>query len=339
MNPTEHPDHISRLISLPAAIPPSLAGPMERGRWICEQLESGNILFFPENPFPLSSEDREFLLGLRQTSAQFHKNIAYRPLEGRLTGLDRHEPPERAERLREILQRFSDSVTQSLSAMLPAYAAGLRRDFASFRPLEERGRPLRLRARNDLLHTDAFPTRPTHGDRILRVFTNLNPTEPRVWHTSETFEALAHRLARDAGLPRAQSRGLPRPARAGPVARFFAVIARSFRNLGFGIPHLRRSPYDQFMLRFHNFLKENRSFQETCTKQRWEFPPGSAWLVFSDMVSHAVLSGQFAVEQTFIVPRSAMVLPAKSPIAILETMCGYPLAERKGQELEPEPRA
>ena len=47
-------------------------------------------------------------------------------------------------------------------------------------------------------------------------------------------------------------------------------------------------------------------------------------------MSHAVLSGQFAVEQTFIVPRSAMVLPDKAPIAVLETICGYPLAMEQG---------
>ena len=29
---------------------------------------------------------------------------------------------------------------------------------------------MRLRARNDLLHVDSFPTRPVRGDRILRVF-------------------------------------------------------------------------------------------------------------------------------------------------------------------------
>jgi len=312
MNDT--PENLSRLIPLPTAIPPSLDSPADRGRWLCEQLESGNLLFFPENPFPLSPEEREFLLGLRQTGARVHKNIAYRPLEDRLTGLDRQESLEHAERLRAILRKFSEDVAQSLRELLPAYAGGLRRDFASFRPLEERGRPLRLRARNDLLHTDAFPTRPTRGDRILRVFTNLNPNEARVWHTSETFEALAHRFARDAGLPASHS----------PLTTHHSLL-RLVRLLG--IPAVGRSPYDQFMLRFHNFLKENQSFQETCPKQRWEFPPGSAWLVFTDMVSHAVLSGQFAVEQTFIVPRAAMVLPHKAPIAILETMCGYPLAE------------
>jgi len=323
MKPAERSENISRLVALPDALPASLASPGDRGRWHCEQLESGNILFFSANPFPLPPEDRDFLLALRQTSAQVHKNIAYRPLEDRLTGLNRREPPEHAARLCGILRKFSDDVAQTLSELLPAYAS-LRRDFASFRPLEERGRPLRLRARNDLLHTDAFPTRPTHGDRILRVFTNLNPSEPRVWHTSETFDALAHRYARDAGLPRAHTLSSRGAQRRGTCSSPYSLVARLGRFLG--IPAAARSPYDQFMLRFHNFLKENQTFQATCPKQRWEFPPGSAWLVFTDMVSHAVLSGQFAVEQTFIVPRSAMVLPDKAPLAILETICGYPLA-------------
>ena len=40
----------------------------------------------------------------------------------------------------------------------------------SYRPVEEATRKLRLKARNDLLHVDAFPTRPTNGWRILRCF-------------------------------------------------------------------------------------------------------------------------------------------------------------------------
>jgi hypothetical protein len=337
------PQNISRLISLPDAVPPSLTEPAARGHWFAEQLESGHILFFPETPFPLAPDDRDFLLGLRQTEGKFHKNVAYRPLEDRLTGLDKREPSERQRRLGSILRKFSADVARFLDETFPDYAGRIRRDFASFRPLEEKGRPSRLRARNDLLHTDAFPTRPTHGDRILRVFTNFNPTERRVWHTSETLAGLAPRFARQAGLPRAQSRGLPasansrpvilsaakdlllasspRPARSAP-ARLLHEIAKLL-----GIPAARRSPYDRFMLRFHNFLKENQSFQETCTKQRWEFPPGSAWIVFTDMATHAVLSGQFALEQTFIVSRSAMVLPEMAPISILENLCGRTLAE------------
>ena len=308
------PQNISRLISLPDAVPPSLTEPAARGHWFAEQLESGHILFFPETPFPLAPDDRDFLLGLRQTEGKFHKNVAYRPLEDRLTGLDKREPSERQRRLGSILRKFSADVARFLDETFPDYAGRIRRDFASFRPLEEKGRPSRLRARNDLLHTDAFPTRPTHGDRILRVFTNFNPTERRVWHTSETFAGLAPRLARDAGLPSHS----PLTAHHSPLLRLGSLL---------GIAAARRSPYDRFMLRFHNFLKENRNFQETCTKQRWEFPPGSAWIVFTDMATHAVLSGQFALEQTFIVSRSAMVLPEMAPISILENLCGRTLAE------------
>jgi hypothetical protein len=317
MNETSTPEHISRLISVPDAIPPSHMDPAARGRWLAEQLESGHILFFPDLPFPLLLDDRDFLLGLRQTGGQlgmFHKNVAYRPFEDRLTGLDKKEPSDRKRRLGFILRKFSSDVAQFLDQTFPDYAGHIRRDFASFRPLEEKGRPSRLRARNDLLHTDAFPTRPTHGDRILRVFTNFNPSEPRVWHTSETFAGLAPRFARRAGLPR--------PAGGNPVRRLFSGLGRLL-----GIAAARRSPYDRFMLRFHNFLKENRTFQETCTKQRWELPPSSAWIVYTDMATHAVLSGQFALEQTLIVSRSAMVLPQMAPISILETLCGYPLSE------------
>jgi len=60
-------------------------------------------------------------------------------------------------------------------------------DFASFRPLEEQGRDLSLHKRNDLLHVDAFPSRPTHGGRILRVFANINPSVGRVWNVGEPF--------------------------------------------------------------------------------------------------------------------------------------------------------
>ena len=81
------------------------------------------------------------------------------------------------------------------------------------------------------------------------------------------------------------------------------------------------------MLRFHNFLKENSNFQEPCARQRGKFPPGSAWIVYADMVPHAVLSGRFALEQTFMVSRPDMVLPHQTPIAILEKLCGDPLAE------------
>jgi hypothetical protein len=284
----------------------------ERGRWCCSRLEEGNILFFEETPFGLPPVDVQFLLGQRQSEAGYHKNIAYRPLSDRLTGYDESSSGDR-DTLHAIMQRFSRRAIEFTQQLLSPYAGSLAVDFASFRPQQEAGRQIRQRARNDLLHVDSFPTRPSHGNRILRVFTNINQTEPRVWVTADTFDRLAERFAGSGGIP------LPRRVASGPK-KLLVKFAQAAR-----LHSLARPPYDDWMLRFHHFLKANQEFQNTCSRTRWEFPPGSAWLVFADMVSHAVLSGQFALEQTFIVSKSALVLPEKAPVRILERIAGRPV--------------
>ncbi len=285
-------------------------GPDE-GRVLCSELEAGNILYFPRTPFDFPDDDVQFLLTRKQTDAAFHKNIAYRPAADRITGIDKSAGPE-VDRLRAILRGYSQHSARFLGELLSPYAGKWKLDFASYRPLEERGRPARLRARNDLPHVDAFPTRPTNGDRILRLFTNLNPAQNRVWITSQTFDVIGPRFARAIGLPRARGGN---------------AIQRAFRKIATAahLPGANRSPYDDFMHRCHNAMKENAEFQEGCPKQRWEFPPHSTWIVFTDFVSHAVLEGQYALEQTFIVARDAMVRPESSPVAILESLAGYPL--------------
>ena len=45
------------------------------------------------------------------------------------------------------------------------------------------------------------------------------------------------------------------------------------------------------MLRYHDYLKENRDFQASTAKTRHELPPLSTWLVFTDGVPHAGASG------------------------------------------------
>jgi hypothetical protein len=300
----------SRLI--PVEAPAASETAAERGRWLAEQLERGHILFFARSPFPITEDERAFLLAQKQTDAGYHKNIAYRPGEDRLTGTGKM-PATDAERLAGILRTYSERAGHFLAALLPPYGGAWRKDFASYRAIEEEGRQARLTARNDLAHVDAFPTRPTHGDRILRVFTNINPARGRVWVTSDTFEGLAQRFALQAGIPQA----------AGGAALSFARLARAL-----GLRQWDRSPYDAFMLRFHDFLKQSREFQEHGEKKRWEFPPHSSWICYTDTVSHAVLSGQYALEQTFIVSQKAMVLPEQAPIRILERICGHRLSNR-----------
>jgi hypothetical protein len=283
-----------------------------RARWYCERLEEGGILFFAATPFALPQEDQAFLLNVQQASAAYHKNISYRLKQDRVKGFARGSTD--AERLRSILRAYAERAIRFAADLLAPYARRWQIDFTSFRPVEEQGRQLSLRARNDLIHVDAFPTRPTNGNRLLRVFTNINPTKPRIWVTTETFDALAPKFAAAAGLSDIAARTRS-PFR--PVRRSLIRLARAV-----GLPLVDRSPYDQFMLGFHHYLKTNRAFQDGCPKYQWEFPPNSTWLVLTDMVPHSVLSGQFALEQTFVVPRDALLLPEKAPVHILEQLSG-----------------
>ena len=283
----------------------------ELGEAYYRALEGGEILFFPETPTKFSADDTGFLLGQRQSGAAYHKNIAYRPATGVLTGAEGGD----RERLRALIRSFSEQSVALLSRLFPRYAAAWRVDFTSFRPFEEAGRALSLHARNDLLHVDAFPTRPTHGDRILRFFTNLNPSQNRVWITTDPFDVLAGQLAEEARLAEFAGRA------AAPTRRW---LARSAGALG--LRKLSASPYDRLMHHFHNHMKENERFQGSCRKDRWEFPPRSSWMVFTDSVSHAVLSGQFALEQTFIIARRSMVSPERAPVSVLERLTGMQLA-------------
>src|SRR5438477_12159347 len=147
--------------------------PEDRRAGLQRALEEGKILYLPRSPIEIPEADREFLLGLRQSRAGYHKNIAYRPESDRVTGFAAESGADTV-RLTDVLRRYSCASIAFLSSLFPAYAAAWRVDYASFRALEEEGRDLPLQKKNDLMHVDAFPTRPTHGNRIFRFFTNVN---------------------------------------------------------------------------------------------------------------------------------------------------------------------
>jgi hypothetical protein len=284
-------------------VDPTASGTDEVASSIAERLERGEVIHYPIAPFPIPRGDRDFLL-LQRLASRAHKNIGYDPHTGKVTGFSR-TGPEQAERLRAIFTRFSSEATAWLSRLLPGYARGWRLDRVSYRPEEEATRKLRLTARNDLLHVDAFPSRPTQGARILRLFANINPTEPRVWITSDPFARLLERYGAQAGLPDGR----------GP--RLLERLLSVFRP---GRPE--RSDYDAFMLRFHNFLKANEEFQKHCPKRVWSFPPGAVWLAITDTASHAVRSGRYAIEHSFFLALDTLALPEEAPIALLRRASG-----------------
>ncbi len=186
----------------------------------------------------------------------------------------------------------------------------------SFRPVQEQNRNLSAHASNELIHVDAGAYGATHGDRILRFFINVNPVEDRVWATKGSFPELfaehgerAELGYRNAG-PGFLSRGPLDHLRSG----FINLAAR-------GVPVLKvldSSPYDRAMRKFHNYMKDTPAFQQQQQgHQEFRFPPFSAWMVYTDMVSHACLSGQHAFIHTSLVRLENCHLPEMAPINIM----------------------
>lgn len=296
----------------------SLATPSkDQIRTWCSGLEAGDVLYFPKTPVPIPADDLTFLLSQQQTSSSLHKNIAYKPDRDKLSGVDeKSAKPTEVARMQEVMRRYSKSIEDFLSGFLAPYERRWRLDYASFRPLEEKGRDLPVRRRNDLLHTDAFPTRPTRGWRILRFFHNIHPARTRDWVIGEPF-------ARVVGSFTPSKLAIPQAD--GSVVRAGKKLAQA-AGLASLVPQWKRGPYDEFMMRLHNVMKEDSAFQASCVREEVQFAPGSSWMVYTETVPHAVLGGQYALEQTFLVDPAAMVAQDSAPIAILEKMAGTRLA-------------
>jgi hypothetical protein len=292
--------------------PLTTAGEFVKQDSLAGRLERGEIAYYSQCPFKVpAGSDLQFLLQQRLAS-RAHKNIGFDPNTGKTTGFHRSSDGQ-AKRLQEIFESFSITATAWLAGVLGEYAPDWKLDRVSYRPEEEATRKLRLKARNDLLHVDAFPTRPTNGQRILRLFVNINPSEPRVWATSDPFPILLERFGAVVGLPSRQRLGL----------------SRKIRSL-LHISGKQRSAYDSFMLRMHDFMKGNDHFQEHAAKRFWDFAPGSAWLAFTDVVSHSVLRGRFALEHSYFISPTSLALPDQSPAALLEKACGLPVLRKAG---------
>jgi hypothetical protein len=167
------------------------------------------------------------------------------------------------------------------------------------------GRASTWRKDDTRLHIDSFPSSPTGGARLLRVFSNINPGgRARTWRTGEAFETIA----------RQHLSGV-----SGPVAGTHYLLE------ALGITKGRRSAYDHFMLGLHDSMKANIAYQSEAAHSVYEFQAGSTWSVFSDQVVHAAMAGQHALELTFLVPVDCMENPALAPLHVLERLLGRTL--------------
>ncbi len=278
-------------------------------------LESNRIVRFARCPFPLPDEMQLRHLRMELPRRLRLKNVSYHPSGRQLRGLD--ADADLHARTRELLQGHLDAVTGFLRRVMPHLSTDWTVGKCSFRPIQERGRNLSPHASNELVHIDAGAYGATHGDRILRFFVNINDHEDRVWATKGSLEEVLARHGRDAGLLDDSGRLRLRidPSLAD---RAFSFAVRGLVGLNGSARALDSSPYDRAMRQLHNYMKDSETFKSDMRGyEEIRFPPGSAWMVFTDGLSHASLSGQHALVTTLIIRRAALRQPQFAPYNLL----------------------
>ena len=247
-------------------------------------------------------DEQQFLS--QSAGSERRKNVSFDPRTGTvhgtsLTGSD-------LDRLSEMLQRFGRQAEGLVRGLFPHYAPALERARTSFRPAEIEGRSYSPRHDDRLMHVDAFPTRPMHGRRILRVFANVAPDGAlRAWRVGEPFPDFARKFV-------------------GKIAQ--PLPGQSWAMNLLGLTKGRRSVYDHYMLKLHDAGKLDGDYQANGPQAAVTFPPGSVWMCFTDSVLHAAMSGRYAMEQTFHLPVAGMADPEMSPLRVLEKITGRVLA-------------
>ncbi len=264
-------------------------------------VEDGKVLYFPNLRFAIEGGEQALLDPAIADPKR--KNISLAPNGGALNGVLGDEVLQSA--VRAFIKRYQDNARSLVDALFPEYDGKLRVAPTSLRLHQVETRETSWRKDDSRLHVDAFPSRPNYGDRILRVFTNINPKDaPRVWRVGEPFEDMARRFL--------------------PVIKPQAPGSAWLMNL-LHITKSKCSEYDHLMLHLHDAMKADLDYQKSSPQETMPFPPGSVWICFSDQTSHAVMSGQFMMEQTFFLPVKSMARPERAPLGILERLKGKAL--------------
>jgi len=280
---------------------------------IGDALEAGDIVKFPSCPLQLPTAAELETLRMALPQQLKRKNVSYHPEADRVTGLDDQSPI--ADLAYEVLSSHRARVTEFLHTVMPTLSKNMRAGTCSFRPLEEKGRNLKPHASNELIHIDAGAYGATNGDRILRFFVNVNPEADRIWKSKGAFPALFEKYGHEAGLYGDLTPSLER----GLSGKVRTSLLNGIAKIGLPLaPMLDSSPYDRVMRKFHNYMKDTPAFQQTDESvQTINFEPFSAWMVLTDMVSHASFSGQHALVYTGLISLQNCRLPELAPFNIL----------------------
>lgn len=257
------------------------------------RLERGEVVTLPALDFELGGADPAPML---QALADRGRRVDFNPLTGALKGATGDDASRTW--LSSLLTAYAGWTLGLLWERLPAYGPHL--VIGSTR--------LRSRAPDapgGRLRVEASPAHPVQGRRLLRVVRNIDPSgEPWVWRAGEPFADHARRFLHRARTPL--------------VPAWLLQVTRLTEG--------RRSAYDRLMLGLRHAAEADEAYQAAAAGRTLALAPGDTWIAFTDATPHAVAHGRLALEQTFLLPVSALTDPDASPLRTLERMTGRRLA-------------
>jgi hypothetical protein len=279
-----------------------------------ETLEGGGVIYLPKGGFELSERERELIsdtanILTRAPDVQDGRpTIIFDPARGRIKKY--HYAQVRGKMMRAqvrdtarpdiqaIMTRYGNWTEYLMAQLFPSYQGLLDRKRVTYRPF----------ARNSTqsLHIDSSYGYPTQGRGMLRVFSNINPTNRlRIWQLGEPFEPFVRRFLPDVRLNK--------------PSWVSAILAR------LGIVDGTKTKYDQYVAALRTLGMRDKEYQLSAPRKVMEFPVGASWIAITDLVLHGAISGQHSLDQTFYLPVEAMKDPSRSSLRILERLVGEAL--------------
>ena len=256
-------------------------------RALARALEGGGVLVLPQLAFALA-ERRAALPRRRAGPTAARRTSASTATRSRA----RAAAPPSSPRSRAMVARFAADAAALVAALFPRYAPYVQaRAHELPAAAAPSGRAVSWRKDDSRLHVDAFPSRPNHGERILRVFSQRQSRRRAI-----ASGASASRSRRW----RARSCRASARMRAGEAALLAALH----------VTKGRRSEYDHLMLGLHDRAKADLDYQRDCAAA------GGALRARHDVDlllrpgdARRACRGQYMLEQTIHLPLAALYEP------------------------------
>jgi hypothetical protein len=267
----------------------------------CEELEDAHVLQLDDSDIGLSKDEISFL-----SKNKFRRKDLFKPItwKNRDEEIDNYKASNDGDKLSQIMKKYSQAITASLSKILMPYKLANKALLTEFFPSI-------TKENKQAFNYDFLPNHNINGSRILRFYTNISMDKFYKFKMPANFKGIVDKFGGKKSLVFPSLKGNSLKEKIGIKMKKLA------RSAGFSIGST--SPYDNFMMKLHKFIKKpKQEIKEMLGDNHLSFAPLTSWAVFSDGYFLDNSCKENILEQVFIIPKQALLNPEKAPLGLLE---------------------